>query len=105
LNNHQIINSLPVLPLSKSPIYNFQSYIDRKLVLFQAAWFSRSIDCQNLTGKKTVVFGDATHAAAMTKILAREMGIRVACAGTYCKHDADWFREQVSGYCDDCFNY
>lgn len=66
----------------------------------QAAWFSRSIDCQNLTGKKAVVFGDATHAAAMTKILSREMGIRVACAGTYCKHDADWFREQVYGFCD-----
>ena len=36
----------------------------------------------------------------MTKILAREMGIRVACAGTYCRHDADWFREQVVGFCD-----
>lgn len=66
----------------------------------QAAWFSRSIDCQNLTGKKTVVFGDATHAASITKILVREMGIHVVCAGTYCKHDSDWFREQVSGFCD-----
>ena len=37
----------------------------------------------------------------MTKILAREMGIRVACSGTYCKHDADWFREQVQGFCDE----
>jgi light-independent protochlorophyllide reductase subunit B len=36
----------------------------------------------------------------MTKILSREMGIKVACAGTYCKHDADWFREEVFGYCD-----
>lgn len=36
----------------------------------------------------------------MTKILSREMGIRVSCAGTYCKHDADWFREQVAGFCD-----
>jgi light-independent protochlorophyllide reductase subunit B len=67
----------------------------------QAAWFSRSIDCQNLTGKKVVVFGDATHAAAMTKILSREMGIRVSCAGTYCKHDSNWFREQVYGCCDE----
>jgi light-independent protochlorophyllide reductase subunit B len=67
----------------------------------QAAWFSRSIDCQNLTGKKAVVFGDATHAAAMTRLLVREMGIKVACAGTYCKHDADWFREKVWGFCDE----
>ena len=67
----------------------------------QAAWFSRSIDCQNLTGKKAIIFGDATHAASMTKILAREMGIRVSCAGTYCKHDADWFRDNVEGFCDE----
>jgi light-independent protochlorophyllide reductase subunit B len=67
----------------------------------QAAWFSRSIDCQNLTGKKAVVFGDSTHAAAMTKILAREMGIHVVLAGTYCKYDADWFQEQVGEYCDE----
>jgi light-independent protochlorophyllide reductase subunit B len=81
--------------------YDFESYITRQAhFVSEAAWFSRSIDCQNLTGKKTVVFGDATHAAAMTKILAREMGIRVSCSGTYCKHDADWFREQVSPYCD-----
>nr|YP_010580318.1 photochlorophyllide reductase subunit B [Edaphochlamys debaryana]UZS90702.1 photochlorophyllide reductase subunit B [Edaphochlamys debaryana] len=79
----------------------FNKYIDQQTrFISQAAWFSRSIDCQNLTGKKVVVFGDATHSAAITKILSREMGIRVSCAGTYCKHDADWFREQVSGFCD-----
>lgn len=78
-----------------------EKYIDQQTrFVSQAAWFSRSIDCQNLTGKKAIVFGDATHAAYMTKILVREMGIWVACAGTYCKHDADWFREQTAGYCD-----
>lgn len=82
--------------------FNFEKYIDTQTrFISQAAWFSRSIDCQNLTGKKAVVFGDATHAASMTKILAREMGIRVSCSGTYCKHDADWFREQVDGFCDE----
>jgi light-independent protochlorophyllide reductase subunit B len=81
---------------------DFSQYIDQQArFISQAAWFSRSIDCQNLTGKKAVVFGDVTHAAAMTKLLAREMGIRVACAGTYCTHDGDWFREQVQGYCDE----
>lgn len=81
--------------------FDFDGYIDRQTrFISQAAWFSRSIDCQNLTGKRVIVFGDATHAASMTKILSREMGIRVACAGTYCKHDADWFREQVFGFCD-----
>jgi light-independent protochlorophyllide reductase subunit B len=81
---------------------DYEGYIrEQTLHVSQAAWFSRSIDCQNLTGKKAVVFGDNTHAAAMTKILAREMGIHVVLAGTYCKYDADWFREQVGEYCDE----
>nr|YP_009106337.1 ChlB subunit of protochlorophyllide reductase [Fusochloris perforata]AIT95158.1 ChlB subunit of protochlorophyllide reductase [Fusochloris perforata] len=81
---------------------SIEEYIDQQArFISQAAWFSRSIDCQNFTGKKAVVFGDATHAASMTKILSREMGLRVSCAGTYCKHDADWFREQVQGFCDE----
>jgi light-independent protochlorophyllide reductase subunit B len=81
---------------------NYDQFIDEQTrFVSQAAWFSRSIDCQNLTGKKAVVFGDNTHAAAMTKILAREMGIHVVLAGTYCKYDAEWFREQVSEYCDE----
>ncbi|AFY50295.1 ferredoxin protochlorophyllide reductase subunit B [Nostoc sp. PCC 7524] len=81
---------------------DYEEYINEQtLYVSQAAWFSRSIDCQNLTGKKAVVFGDSTHAAAITKILSREMGIHVVWAGTYCKYDADWFREQVSEYCDE----
>lgn len=81
---------------------NYDGFIDEQTrFVSQAAWFSRSIDCQNLTGKKAVVFGDNTHAAAMTKILAREMGIHVVLAGTYCKYDADWFKQQVSEYCDE----
>ena len=88
-------------PALKKDFFDFERYIDQQTrFISQAAWFSRSIDCQNLTGKRAIVFGDSTHAASMTKILAREMGIRVACAGTYCKHDADWFREQVFGFCD-----
>ena len=81
---------------------DYEEFINEQtLYVSQAAWFSRSIDCQNLTGKKAVVFGDNTHAAALTKILAREMGIHVVLAGTYCKYDAEWFKEQVSEYCDE----
>lgn len=81
---------------------DYEQFIaDQTRFVSQAAWFSRSIDCQNLTGKKAVVFGDNTHAAALTKVLAREMGIRVVMAGTYCKYDADWFEAQVSDYCDE----
>ncbi|MEL6136743.1 MAG: ferredoxin:protochlorophyllide reductase (ATP-dependent) subunit B [Cyanobacteria bacterium J06628_6] len=81
---------------------NYEDYIDNQTrFVSQAAWFSRSIDCQNLTGKRCVVFGDSTHAAAITKILAREMGIRVVLAGTYCKYDKDWFTQEVGEYCDE----
>nr|YP_009314962.1 Protochlorophyllide reductase subunit B [Scinaia undulata]SCW23417.1 Protochlorophyllide reductase subunit B [Scinaia undulata] len=67
----------------------------------QAAWFSKSIDCQNLTGKTAIVFGDSTHAAAMTQILVLEMNIRVLWAGTYCINDADWFRSRVQSLCSE----
>ncbi|AFY69977.1 ferredoxin protochlorophyllide reductase subunit B [Thalassoporum mexicanum PCC 7367] len=81
---------------------DYEDYItNQTLYVSEAAWFSRSIDCQNLTGKKAVVFGDSTHAAAMTKVLAREMGIHVVWAGTYCKYDEEWFRREVSEYCDE----
>ncbi|MFZ9738310.1 MAG: ferredoxin:protochlorophyllide reductase (ATP-dependent) subunit B [Prochlorotrichaceae cyanobacterium] len=81
---------------------NYDEFIDHQTrFVSQAAWFSRSIDCQNLTGKKAVVFGDTTHTVAMTKLLAREMGIHVVLAGTYCTYDQDWFRQQVSEYCDE----
>jgi light-independent protochlorophyllide reductase subunit B len=98
----QIQKNVNNLICNKNKIFNYEPYIDQQTrFISQAAWFSRSIDCQNLTGKKAVVFGDATHAASMTKILAREMGIRVSCTGTYCKHDAEWFKEQVQGFCDE----
>lgn len=81
---------------------NYKPYVENQTkFVSQAAWFSKSIDCQNLAGKEAVIFGDATHAASVTKILVKEMGIRVSCSGTYCKHDAEWFNEQVQGLCDE----
>nr|YP_009725365.1 photochlorophyllide reductase subunit B [Trebouxia lynnae]QHO63871.1 photochlorophyllide reductase subunit B [Trebouxia lynnae] len=100
IKTHTALRQTSSHPLEKKTLIE-ENYIDQQTrFVSQAAWFSRSIDCQNLTGKKAIVFGDATHAASMTKILAREMGIRVSCAGTYCKHDADWFRDNVEGFCD-----
>nr|QYB21401.1 photochlorophyllide reductase subunit B [Fitzroya cupressoides]BBN66549.1 photochlorophyllide reductase subunit B [Fitzroya cupressoides] len=94
------VNTLTLISSNKR--VDYEPYIDGQTrFVSQAAWFSRSIDCQNLTGKETVVFGDATHAASITKILVREMGIRVSCVGTYCKHDAEWFKEQIQGLCDE----
>jgi light-independent protochlorophyllide reductase subunit B len=81
---------------------NFEDYIDiQTRFVSQSAWFSKSIDCQNLTGKKAFVFGDSTHAAAITKILTKEMGIQVIIAGTYCKSDKAWFNKEVGHLCDE----
>nr|YP_010027085.1 ChlB [Acrostichum speciosum]QOS04105.1 ChlB [Acrostichum speciosum] len=81
---------------------NYDLYVENQTkFVSQATWFSKSIDCQNLAGKEAAVSGDATHAAAITKILVREMGIRVSCSGTYCKHDVERFNEQVQGLCDE----
>nr|YP_009690548.1 protochlorophyllide reductase ChlB subunit [Lindsaea linearis]QEG57328.1 protochlorophyllide reductase ChlB subunit [Lindsaea linearis] len=85
-----------------SKIINYNLYVENQAkFVSQAAWFSKSIDCQNSAGKEAVISGDATHAASITKILVRETGIRVSCSGTYCKHDAEWFNEQVQGLCDE----
>ena len=79
---------------------NFDSFIDTQTrFLCQSAWFSQSIDCQNLIGKTAIVFGDATHAAYFTKILSQEMGINVIMCGTYCSSDEAWFRTKVEPFC------
>ena len=60
------------------------------------AWFARSVDCQNLMNKTALVYGDATHSAGMAKLLHREMGINVVCAGTFSKEHTTWFKEEVA---------
>lgn len=81
---------------------NFDNYINTQTrFISQSAWFSRSIDCQNLCGKTAVVFGDSTHAAAITKILSQEMGVKVLVSGTYCKSDEAWFKKEVKNFCEE----
>lgn len=75
---------------------NYDSFIDKQTrFISQSAWFSRSIDCQNLIGKKAVVFGDVTHAIGVTKILVQELGVDVIWCGTYCKPDKTWFVNEL----------
>jgi len=98
----RFVRSIASILEPRGHVFDFEKYINEQTrFVSQLAWFSRSIDCQNLTDKRTVVFGDASHAAAMTKILVKEMGIKVIAAGTYCKNDEEWFREQVSGLCEE----
>jgi len=95
------INAIQDIMIKLGQSVDYSSYIDRQTrFVSQSAWFSRSIDCQNLTGKRAVVFGDSTHAAAMTRILSAEMSIQVVWSGTYCLNDAEWFKNEVKNYCD-----
>lgn len=81
---------------------NYDNYIDTQTrFISQSAWFSRSIDCQNLCGKTAIVFGDATHSAAITKVLSQEMGVKVLISGTYCKSDEEWFTNEVKNFCQE----
>nr|WKK50273.1 ChlB [Ochrosphaera neapolitana] len=82
--------------------FDYEAYIKAQTqTRSQSSWFARSIDCQNLTGKRAVVFGDSTHASALARILKKEMSVDVCWAGTYCTHDSDWFRNEVSSFSDE----
>ncbi len=49
------VNKLALVSLDRT--FNYESYIDQQTkFVSQAAWFSRSIDCQNLTRKKNSGF-------------------------------------------------
>ncbi|MBC8120880.1 MAG: ferredoxin:protochlorophyllide reductase (ATP-dependent) subunit B [Gemmatimonadaceae bacterium] len=98
----RFVRAIQTILGDRGSVVDYEPFIkEQTLFVSQAAWFSRSIDCQNLQGKRAVVYGDTTHAAAMTRILTQEMGVRVVWAGTFCKHDAEWFRAQVEGMCDE----
>ena len=51
-------------------------------------WYSRSIDSNYLTGKRTFVFGDATHVLAAVRIAKEEFGFEVVGLGTYSREYA-----------------
>lgn len=67
-----------------------------------ALWFENSVDMQNLVGKRAVVYGDSTHASCIARALA-DMGVCVVAAGTYCRQDAEWFRNSTSQFVTEVF--
>jgi light-independent protochlorophyllide reductase subunit B len=56
-------------------------------------WYSRSVDSTYLTGKRVFVFGDATHAVAVARVAAQELGFTVVGLGTYAREFAREVRE------------
>jgi light-independent protochlorophyllide reductase subunit B len=64
----------------------------------RAAWYSRSVDSTYLTGKRVFVFGDATHAVAVARVAAQEMGFTVVGLGTYSREFAREVRDAAAIY-------
>jgi light-independent protochlorophyllide reductase subunit B len=64
----------------------------------RATWYSRSVDSTYLTGKRVLVFGDATHAVAAARVAAKELGFTVVGLGTYSREFAREIREAAKLY-------
>jgi light-independent protochlorophyllide reductase subunit B len=62
------------------------------------SWYSRSVDSTYLTGKRVVVFGDASHAIAVARIAADELGFKVVGLGTYAREQAREVRAAAARY-------
>ncbi|MEM6621496.1 MAG: ferredoxin:protochlorophyllide reductase (ATP-dependent) subunit B [Pseudomonadota bacterium] len=61
-------------------------------------WWTRSVDSTYLTGKRVFVFGDATHAVAMARVAAEEMGFEVVGLGCYNREFARDVRSAAKQY-------
>jgi len=61
-------------------------------------WWSRSVDSTYLTGKRVFVFGDATHAIAMARVAAEELGFEVVGLGCYNREFARDLREAAAAH-------
>jgi len=72
--------------------------MDQKSSPSGVPWFSYTADVQSFSSKKAFVFGDYTHALAITKMMATEMDVQILCAGTYNRKLAKEFEEAVAPY-------
>jgi light-independent protochlorophyllide reductase subunit B len=61
-------------------------------------WYSRSADSTYLTAKRVFVFGDATHAIALARVAAEELGYEVVGLGTYAREFAREVRAAAKLY-------
>lgn len=61
-------------------------------------WFARTADMESFSSKQAFVFGDATHTVGMVKFLHDELGMPIAGAGTYLKHEAAWIQAELKSY-------
>ncbi|MCG8348191.1 MAG: ferredoxin:protochlorophyllide reductase (ATP-dependent) subunit B [Chloroflexales bacterium] len=91
--------SANVAPIKIPPLTAFS--LDGMSAPSAVPWFARTADMESFSNKAAFVFGDATRTVGITKFLHDELGMPIAGAGTYLKHQADWVRAQLDGYVDD----
>ncbi len=75
--------------------------MDQKSAPSTLPWFSYTADTQSFSSRKAFVFGDFTHAAALTRVLSTEMDIQVVGAGTYDLKRGEEFKQTVAPYTDN----
>jgi len=61
-------------------------------------WWSKSVDSTYLTGKRVFIFGDATHAIALARVAADELGFEVVGLGCYNREYAREMRVAAALY-------
>ena len=66
-------------------------------------WFARLLPPEELRGKRAAIFGDLTYTLGLGYALAREVGLEVACAGTYLEHLDQDFLFHTNSFTDQAF--
>ncbi|HQT87407.1 MAG TPA: ferredoxin:protochlorophyllide reductase (ATP-dependent) subunit B [Acidiphilium sp.] len=64
----------------------------------RSSWYTRSVDSTYLTGKRAFIFGDASHAIAVARVAAEEMGFTVVGLGTYSREFGRELRDAAAQY-------
>lgn len=66
-------------------------------------WFARLMAPEELQDKRAAIFGDFTYTLGLGYAIAREVGLEVACAGTYLEHLEPDFLSQTKSFTDSAF--
>ena len=66
-------------------------------------WFARLLRPEDLRGNRAAIFGDFTYTLGLGYALAREVGLEVACAGTYLEHLEQDFLFHTNSFTDQAF--
>lgn len=75
--------------------------MDKKSAPSGVPWFTRTADLQSFSSRRAFVFGDFSHATALTRFLTTELDVQVVGAGTYNWRLGEEFRKAVAPYTNE----